>query len=527
MSNRQGGSWYVEGDIIQSIQNARERGLTSGLIMRDVQSMTDLPRSFILNIIKTVDRSSDVPVQIQAVVEAIDGKSDIPENRIQAVVEAVDGGSDDADGSTIPLSQSPSTDASPRPSQPRRLGVNDISYLSDREFARVLGLTLEQFDGNTVRPLANETVEVDLLWNRAETTIGLRTVSSTDEVVGESHITSLLRGNTTSEVTRAPSYLAVVTNSTFSDEAEQKAEDNDIHLFDGGHLERWFRRALIPFDAVGTVLEEGENHDGPLDELVTLPTPPEPRCGVNPLELGRISDVQTETADDQSEMTRERLLKRLQSLQDSLDRLPKASDVRDMPGVDEEDYLQTFGSWDEALQAAGLDKERALLDEIRRVAEKLGETPSYLDIGKYGHYSGATYREHFGSWSSAVEQSGIKRSDDPVQNSSITGDEPCGTNNTESHNRDEILAEIDKVQRIVHREPTRDDFKTNANIPINVVDEQFDSWKTAVNAAAASDAKDGTSASDEQSSPGDKGVLYADPDEDGDYQMFDDYLEEL
>jgi len=41
-------------------------------------------------------------------------------------------------------------------------------------------------------------------------------------------------------------------------------------MYDGGHIEEWLRRAKIPQDAVGTVLEAGETHDGPMTDLVEI-----------------------------------------------------------------------------------------------------------------------------------------------------------------------------------------------------------------------------------------------------------------
>jgi len=40
-------------------------------------------------------------------------------------------------------------------------------------------------------------------------------------------------------------------------------------------------------DAVGTVLEDGENHDGPLTDLVEIPPIPSPRKETDPLEIKR------------------------------------------------------------------------------------------------------------------------------------------------------------------------------------------------------------------------------------------------
>ncbi len=452
------------------VENKKEK------FINRIQNVMDISESQVQAVIDAIDGESDLPEsRIQTVIEAIDGETDIPANRVQAVIETIDVESGGEDGNLTPLSQSPLTEASPRPAPSRRLGVDDVAYLSTREFARVLGLTLEQFDGNTVRPLANEAVEVDLFWNRQHRTLGIRTVTSTGEIVGENHITPLLEGRTTSEVTQSPSALLVVTNGTFSDQAEQIAENNDIGLFEGGHLEQWFRRALIPFDAVGAVLEEGENHDGPLDKLVALPTPPEPRCGVDPLELERVSEMQTETTDERVGITREELLEQLRSLHDRLDRLPETGDLQDVSGIHQNDYVGNFGGWDEALKTAGIDKEQVLLDDIERVAEKVGGVPSAVDMDEHGTYSADYYQSHFELWSTALERSGVEEDDDSgSDNNDVDSD---------NNDREAMLETIRTLYGRLGRVPNLDEILDECVYPRNRFYKEFGSLDEALGAA--------------------------------------------
>jgi hypothetical protein len=199
---------------------------------------------------------------------------ELSNERIKAIVEAVPEQTDHSDTVTRPLSQEPSTDAEPRDRRTRIVSLADFAYLSPREAARVLGLTLEQFDGNTARPPANESTECDLYWHRQHRTMGLQIVPAVASKVNKQDIIDLNTGSTTVADIRSPSELAVVTNGRVADEAKSKAEENDIGWFDGGHLKSWFRRAKITQAAVGTVLENGENHDGPLSDLVELPDIP-------------------------------------------------------------------------------------------------------------------------------------------------------------------------------------------------------------------------------------------------------------
>jgi len=169
----------------------------------------------------------------------------------------------------------------------KQLAVSDLEYLSDREAARLVGLALEQFDGNTVRPPGATNVESDLVWHRQYMTVAFRLVTIPSGEVRASHIDALLEGTVVSSETRSPSQLAIVTNQTYTEETLEYAAKHDILCFDAGHVEEWFRRARIPMDAVGTVLEDGENHDGPLTDLVEIPPIPSPRKETDPLEIKR------------------------------------------------------------------------------------------------------------------------------------------------------------------------------------------------------------------------------------------------
>lgn len=243
--------WYVEDDITASVKNARE---------------SDAPISSI--VWELEDSFAD----------------DIPTERIKRIVESIPDKEEKSPETELPLSQSPATDAEPREQPSRIISFRDLAYLSPREAARVVGLALEQFDGNTVRPPSNETTECDLYWNRQYSTIGLRIISSVGHKVSEDDIRPLDEGETSIEDNRHPSQLAAVTNGVFTEQAESFADETGIQCYDCSHVEVWFRRAKITPEALGTVLEQGENHQGPLDELVDISDIPS-TISVNPLKI--------------------------------------------------------------------------------------------------------------------------------------------------------------------------------------------------------------------------------------------------
>lgn len=114
-----------------------------------------------------------------------------------------------------------------------------------------------------------------------------------------------------------------------------------------------------------------------------------------------------DSQDDPPGDEREEMISTIQSLHESLDRVPKTTDVSDSSDYGQHDFVSEFGSWDKALEAAEIDREQELLDEIRRVADEIGDVPTTGDMNQYGDYWGSTYSSHFGSWGEAVEQADL------------------------------------------------------------------------------------------------------------------------
>lgn len=84
-------------------------------------------------------------------------------------------------------------------------------------------------------------------------------------------------------------------------------------------------------------------------------------------------------------------------------------------------YLERFGSWNDALEAAGLEPRRyrgdriptrELLRVLRSLALRLGRAPMRTDMERCGPYAGMTYYSRFGSWDDALSAAGIDTRDD-------------------------------------------------------------------------------------------------------------------
>jgi len=118
----------------------------------------------------------------------------------------------------------------------------------------------------------------------------------------------------------------------------------------------------------------------------------------------------------------EYLLEHLNELALKLDKTPTYRDMESSGDHCASTYIRRFGSWNDAVEQAGLEPNKRggvgistgvvpktdLIEEMQRVANLLDETPTHEQINKYADYGHSTYLRAFGSWSNAVEQSGLE-----------------------------------------------------------------------------------------------------------------------
>ena len=111
------------------------------------------------------------------------------------------------------------------------------------------------------------------------------------------------------------------------------------------------------------------------------------------------------------------LIDMLQKKAKELGRAPTASDMNaddEMPSS--ATYRNAFGSWNEALLAADLSPNKVsysstkMLLLLREKAEELGRTPKIVDVdADPAMPSGRTYHAVFGTWNTALELAGLKK----------------------------------------------------------------------------------------------------------------------
>ena len=116
----------------------------------------------------------------------------------------------------------------------------------------------------------------------------------------------------------------------------------------------------------------------------------------------------------------ETLRSALQSLAARLGKTPTVVDMYEEGQYAPKVYQEVFGSWNEALEAAGLDPDeigskripdRELLAELQRLYTELGNPPTQRDMTELGEYSNRTYQLRFGSWSNALQEAMLETND--------------------------------------------------------------------------------------------------------------------
>jgi hypothetical protein len=110
----------------------------------------------------------------------------------------------------------------------------------------------------------------------------------------------------------------------------------------------------------------------------------------------------------------EDLLNEIQRLVDELDAPPTQREMREYGKFSTRPYKNRWGSWNDALIAAGYrpNKEHAISDEdllaeIERLGTKMGESPTTDDMRNSGKYDPSVYQGRFGSWNDAVRAAGF------------------------------------------------------------------------------------------------------------------------
>lgn len=162
----------------------------------------------------------------------------------------------------------------------------------------------------------------------------------------------------------------------------------------------------------------------------------------------------------------------LQRLADKLDQTPTSNDMNDQGEFSKRPYLDQFGSWNEALEAAGFEPNRRknssdeeLLETLQELHEELNRPPLGDDVTNHTSFSTSTYGHRFGGLGNARKKAGVPSPGYPHVD------------------EDELLEHLNQLYAELDRPPKYDEAREIGKFGPHVYEREFGSWNAALEEA--------------------------------------------
>lgn len=166
------------------------------------------------------------------------------------------------------------------------------------------------------------------------------------------------------------------------------------------------------------------------------------------------------------------LITELERLGEELGKTPSLQDMNQHGAHSSKTYQDKFGSWNDALDAAGFEpnmqqniSKADLCEELSRLADKLGRTPTSRDMDEDGQYTASTYSRKFDSWNDAVRAAGLE----PTRQRNVS--------------RDDLLDEIKRLAKNLNKPPTVGDMNETGQFGVTTYLSEFETWNKSLNRA--------------------------------------------
>jgi hypothetical protein len=170
-------------------------------------------------------------------------------------------------------------------------------------------------------------------------------------------------------------------------------------------------------------------------------------------------------------VTEAELINELHRLYTELSKVPSFQEMNDYSQYSVYTYSQVFGSWNDAIEAAGYtprtDREsrskKELRSELKRLADSNDNPPSKQEMLENGSISPTTYSSRFGSWNAALEAAGFSPR---TQGQQITDDA--------------LRFELSRLTEELGQKPTTTDMAEKGSYSPGTYIRRFGSWGEAL-----------------------------------------------
>lgn len=141
--------------------------------------------------------------------------------------------------------------------------------------------------------------------------------------------------------------------------------------------------------------------------------------------------------------------------------------------IGQDPYYDRFDSWTDAVEQAGFNSnnqgsafsEKELIDELQRLANELGHTPTKEEMCKHGDIGQDPYYDRFDNWNFALQEAGFE----PNQRSKIQ--------------RGDLIAELHRLAGEYNQTPTRNLLRKNGEYHDDAYVTEFGTWNDALRKA--------------------------------------------
>jgi hypothetical protein len=172
--------------------------------------------------------------------------------------------------------------------------------------------------------------------------------------------------------------------------------------------------------------------------------------------------------------TRDQLIQELQRLREELGRTPTQSDLSRHGQYSRTPYEKEFGNgWNQALREAGMSvnrphqSEQNCLSDIRETADKIGGVPTVTDQRERGCVSVSHITRVFGSWRNAVSEAGLDETE--LRDYGIPDSE--------------LISDIKEVAENLDKTPTKADVDKHGKFAAVTAKKRFGSFSNALREA--------------------------------------------